>query len=1753
MAKFKISGSFHQGQLQSNSAGFQCTAMAYMSLIALFMNQSHWSQWNPQTVDRILRNGHSLYNDIIEASSNPQARYLGHWELPSAIEIQNNVIQNDIYTDIFFGVVGQSGTLNVGSLALNEAVRNAATVSDFMIVTFDAVTISLAHNSVDDLWYIFDSHSTNRLGANSPFGTAGFFIFQTLDELLQYLFDKYINRQFNISPIIFQSTTDFDLQWGEQIDFDRLYNSHLKQYCMSNPTIDHCYTTTNLTEATSESTSQRTKELPVLQPESSETVTARKLAKIVPNTTNDYVYIKVNTTKSLLESIQRETLQSNKTGLLHPVSESNKSENESSKNLSKKTFRKKVRQIENSHLNVKKQHVDHCYCKTRFSHEENNFLNNSNILRNTCAEFIDLSFLRRSARNYELDIRCRVTNVCHCCEKFLFSDQVYTTTSFTKDIGLQLPSENLTLCSSCCAQIGKGTVPSTSITNNLKTVDVPDCLKELTIVEKRLISQLQSFMTLLVLPGGQFAEKGLAIHFPLKLNLYLSNLKDVQYQKLIIVNQTNQQQSFQAVSLQSIANMNAVIDAIKWLKINNHLYKEYPSFNKSAISSENLTNEISYLKEMVDDLPQSATINSNYSMPNVTVDNITKNNVLNLPVQYDKPVWINDIPNGEELAFPWLFPDGVNGVYTKRNTILTTLKYFQSKLYNQDSRWRKNITYLMYAVNHYEQKSLLSTVGIHMRKKKPGHTPSITNANISSLENLAEIQKNSYMFMKNIRGTAAYWSEVLYKLLAMVKSLGSPTIFLTLSADDNHWPELAMLFKDTTYEEAVNFKSCASELKQDPLLASIHFERRWNALFKHVLNGNDKPLGNIVDYFGRVEYQNRGSPHLHLFLWIENAPSIIHSTSKEIEHYIDSIVSTTIPDNDIHLKKLVERLQIHHHTPSCQKRGSCRFAFPRRECKDTKILSNVNVTSTHNKGRFYETKRTHADRLVNAYNPEILRRWRANMDIQMVNSATSLAYYVCTYIAKSEPDDLKYALSEIISKIANANEPVSVRTQLLQIGNCVLKHRRLSAQEACARIANLKLVWSSRAVIYLNTRPDNERYRVLKSFEERSQLTDNSTDIFQTNIIDYYQYRPDHLNNKSLFYFASWYKMSYQRKQSNSNSTIVIKMKNKNVTLQKRTKALIIRTPKFTPHSEGYYFSLLMLHYPFRCEADIILPYSNAKEAFLHKHSTFNIMDIQYESFLGDIEQTVQYIRSANIDVGSVIAPNTMEDVTPDEEYSIAHEFSIPSSESTLTDVDIISNNNTVINSSIVHTYQVNSMANKTLLSQISQFNSEQRQLFEDVKQHYEQNTTSPLRLFISGGAGTGKSFLLRSLVGWLQMYTTKCSGCNPVLVCGPTGMSAKNIGGKTLHSALRLPVQHGKEPSYKELSSKVLNILRPIFKNIHTLIIDEISMVSSVMFTFIHRRLVSLTKNEDFFGGLNIILMGDFFQLKPVRGHFAFTNHILWNLFKPVILKENMRQKGDSLYKELLNRARIGKLETQDIDMLKTRLLENDVNFDGVLRVYPKCSMVDKYNIDAQSTLSQTLVSIVATHSFSNTNIHTRIQNVENFIPSDDRDAGGLPRNLHISIGTRVILIRNIATEQGLVNGALGVVHDINFGLSKVPSSIYIKFDDQCIGRLFYSEEYDAIEITRITQEFCYQGHSICRTQFPLLPAWACTIHKVQGCTLNKVVADIGSNVFEAGQSYVALSRVTSLSGLLLLSLDPAKIRANPKVVEFYENCSQL
>lgn len=177
--------------------------------------------------------------------------------------------------------------------------------------------------------------------------------------------------------------------------------------------------------------------------------------------------------------------------------------------------------------------------------------------------------------------------------------------------------------------------------------------------------------------------------------------------------------------------------------------------------------------------------------------------------------------------------------------------------------------------------------------------------------------------MKNLRGTAAYWKSELSKLMAKIRSLGPPTFFMSLSANDINWVDNIKFISPTPSNEDIEKMSSAEIMKlikENPIASSIHFNNRCEAFLRHFLLEKPYPLGIIVDYFARVEFQVRGR-HLHILLWITDAPSFENENERNyIVPFLDKYISAQVPEERDHkLKFLVTSSQTHCHTMSCQR------------------------------------------------------------------------------------------------------------------------------------------------------------------------------------------------------------------------------------------------------------------------------------------------------------------------------------------------------------------------------------------------------------------------------------------------------------------------------------------------------------------------------------------------------------------------------------------------------------------------------------------------------------------------------------------------------------------------------------------------------------------------------------------------------------------------------------------------------------------
>ena len=507
---------------------------------------------------------------------------------------------------------------------------------------------------------------------------------------------------------------------------------------------------------------------------------------------------------------------------------------------------------------------------------------------------------------------------------------------------------------------------------------------------------------------------------------------------------------------------------------------------------------------------------------------------------------------------------------------------------------------------------------------------------------------SSFTFMRNIRGTMAYWKDQLAGLLARIRTLGPPTFFITLSANDMAWTELychinpCLSLEDA---EALSSSDKWEMMRTNPVLCATYFHRRMLALLQF-LKSEGSPF-KVSDHWVRIEFQMRGSPHLHIFLRVENVPLLDTPEGRaKAPNFIDKYVSTCLPDENTEkeLSLLVKKLQTHSHTFTCQKGGShCRFFFPRPISEKTCLKHNVDVTNT---AQFYVTKRSKEDIYINAYNPCILKLWQSNMDIQMVGSRYGAAYYVCKYIAKSEPQSIREAVAACIEKMP---DNISIKSKLSKIGSVLLGHRTVSAQEVAYRLCGYSLVHSSRVCVWVNSRLPQHRRKILKPQKELKELSDDSTDIFVSNVVEYYSLWP-HLpewESMSLAMSATWYNVL-----CSPTSKECVKLHGCEKWARKRSCFACLRTP-YIPKSqnEEYLFSVLFLFYPWRKESELTNGYKTVQESFIAKQDHLDKACEAYSLHRDTVTVTMQRLQL--MQMFSNPATDTINNITVNSEWVV--------------------------------------------------------------------------------------------------------------------------------------------------------------------------------------------------------------------------------------------------------------------------------------------------------------------------------------------------------------------------------------------------------------------------------------------------------------------------------------------------------------------
>ena len=1222
-------------------------------------------------------------------------------------------------------------------------------------------------------------------------------------------------------------------------------------------------------------------------------------------------------------------------------------------------------------------------------------------------------------------------------------------------------------------------------------------------------------------------------------------------------------------------------------------------------------------------------------------------------------------PNAEALAFPKLFPTGNYHFNTKREVPISVTNYLHTRLKSCDPRFASNVEYIFYGLDWKERVSIMNAISFSERKYKQSN---ISVAQLRNPEHVKKMISENELFatFKNIMGTPQYFYPMKLDMCAKVRQLDIYTFFITFTADQLGWPHIikaiaAQYGVTLTDEEirALSFHEKCVWLKRNPVTAARMIDNTFTALFGKVLMSGMHPIGKILNFDERSEFQGIGVKHIHVCIHVHGAPIIGKQSDEEVIAFIDKYISCSIPDKDEYpdLNELI-KLQTHSHTQTCRKKKTqpCRFYFPqpptdrtiisraqksKSELRKSKaiclkveeeilrfteeqlasktirdILSAVKVSETD----YYQALNTLRSKMtilykrkvnethISPYCPPLLALMRSNMNIQFITDPYGVLHYLAFYICKPEK-----TMSELMKKACKESNSSNNKERLSVIGKQLLRNREVPTHEAIMRILSMPLRRSNIDVIHIPTGPKENITRVLKSkkaLDAIMKVDPNSEDIFACNMLERYASRPLSLNECCYAFFASNYKVKYSinanvededsldQQFGNVPGYVEVEESGEVITLQngfgdmrKRSRPCVVRWHSIskTKNPEMYYMRLLQLYLPWRKEEDL-----------LHEDGTYTS---KFNAVRDDIIDTIQIYEPVDQiteeEIEAVLA--TFDFDSEDEEDTEDPEFAALNPENIDERAD--DQFHIPLSSGAEFSTRNACMENDEYYKNCKSLNDEQRSLFQFVCTHthkilfsdrYGTEPPEPFFVFLSGDGGTGKSHLINVINEYVKR-NLKFPGQSPdqpsILLTASTGPAASRISGQTLHKALNLNTYGIGSGERKKKKGQDLGDKAYAMKFLKIIVIDEISMVGERTLYDTYLTLSEIMGNEEHYGGVSVIAVGDLYQLPPVRQFTVFSDpvansnevenqkklavHIWKDLFKFVELTKNVRQAKDPFYAEVIRRVRTGEHTPADYLYLKELEYTDTRSWPGAIYLYLTNLLVDSHN--DRCLLAEGKPIYVFTAKDSIKDEKTQRADVKDILKTKSiSQTRGLRTDLKICVNARVFLTQNLDTADHLVNGALGTVVQINVGNNspddpyiQLNGVIYVQFDKEEAGnkrkqRHLPGQLSQCVPIVAETKDIDLRRDkrdktsciSLTRKQYPLQVAYALTIHKSQGSQFDHIVLDFNRANPETGRemssvpngsAYTGLSRATTSEGIVVKNFSPNCIRVSEEIKKEY------
>ncbi|WAR30905.1 PIF1-like protein [Mya arenaria] len=1445
--------------------------------------------------------------------------------------------------------------------------------------------------------------------------------------------------------------------------------------------------------------------------------------------------------------------------------------------------------------------------------------------------------LQKASVKFTKNINQYPEYVCTCCSRMLYKRSVVCVdnVSFKRassDLLAQCLSINDTaegkrwLCQTCLRYIRQNKMPPQSDANNLKLPSIPEDLQDLSTLEERLLSQRYPFMKLLALPKGrQNAIKGAVVNIPVEVNTVAENLPRTPLEAGLVPLKLKRKVEYKGHYSFQYIRPEKILGALHWLMQNNVLYstiqlkhtwvdecveEDVDTWNEltgnvpegeategTLVEEENDNDTVEEDSTNESDTEEITPISEDPSH-NVQFETCVQPTDLSLdasrivsiaPGEGKRPLAILGDENFEELCFPTLFPSGKFGYKYQRPVQLSVKKYFQRRILEKGGHFASNIEYLFVAQFLSEWHQILSCMSIALRKSKSGHDGETFNAGFFKNRDMIRpllTKDDAYRFLQPIRGSPPYWQKVMFELLAAVKQFKIFTWFLTLSAADMRWEDtLKALAKQqgrTLSNEEIRemtWEERCSLLRSNPTTAARHFHHRLQCLFTDVILSPACPLGKISRYFYRIEFQQRGSPHAHAILWVEDAPHP-NDSSEDICTFVDSYIKANMPKDNEELTNLVKDVQTHRHTATCSKRGdACRFSFP-KPVSDRIILSrpdhdenekekrktaieiltkvkdclqeddydndNLNVNDLLQKCNvtsdvYYEAlqnatktptvfmKRDPCETCINNFNPDILWLWKANTDLQYVTSPYAAIAYITSYITKDERE-----VGTVLQAVSKETRNLQVNEQMKKVAFAFSNARTVSAQEAAYRVLGLPLYVSNFTTVWIPSGLPENRIRILKSKQQLNALDDDDENVFSTNIIDRYAARPSDLKQMCLAEFAMWYGLQKKDTKQDDNDHFQVLS---DPTFEKQPPNLSKNHPQSLPSKSP---GSLSDHKPSEhsCCTPEVTTCSKCDQQPSHS----------FDESADNIHKSSTHYTSCDQTSQS---PCNMSDVESDQSNSDTYD-ALPSSES---DYYIRPSTNTNKEPYLVVDQSLDTCVNS-----------------QSVKQKNIDSTTQPTReTIVLKGLGTMKRRMSPAVIRYHQCSQSKdlqlfCY--NRMLLFMPWSDETEDLlGGFGTYSEHYESKKNDIEDRFRqimkneELVQEALSQFQEYGPPRHAW--DEIAPETEHTEADLIEEGYGSDENfaiQDPDANENATFTPANQPVGDVLRSVLEVNPDLLNETEYRKLVQSLNYQQRIVFQHLLSWTSnvdepqhifiTGGAGTGKSHLISAiyNMINRELRKPGEDPTKPKILLMAPTGTAAFNIGEMGQPIVVLTRG------EKRPSSLKDYTVSErTTETGGISKTLELSKNARIMIIRNIDVQDGLVNGAQGTIVDFFPNSTKV-HAVLVRFDKPNIGAAarasssmdLSSYSQDVVPIKRVDVSFSTSSNrsslQITWSQFPLKLSFACTIHKVQGLSVDELVVSFEKK-FGAGQAYVALSRCRSLEGLQLLNFDSKKITQSTSV----------